>query len=508
MPVRNISGYYEIGPPLEDRMTTVRKLQEVRDVPGLIKALGARDRHKAAAAAHALGEIGDARAVESLLAVIQERETSYAVQLSAADALGQIGNVRAVQPLIAMLEDEKTPNLRAAVARALGQIGDARAVDSLRTALMGEADSGTRRAIVEALERIASPADNETRIWYAVVKRDWTRLTSLGAEAVELLIASLNDTVRWKRQAAAEALGQIRDASAVEPLIAVLTDIRVVSERYGYSDESMEGASYYKDVDRNQDVRQASAEALGNIGDGRAVEPLIAALEDNYMSGSYVAEALGQLGDARAVEPLIKALKKDDAPSRQRYAAEALGKIGDARALEPLIAAFYDARRTIRVPGQRYLNVEDDSDFRRIVVASVARFGDLAISPLIARLEQGGKEDYVREMAAEALGKIGNARAVRPLVKALKKDAYIVRVAAAKALGQIGDVQAVKPLNQALKDALKTHSSRMQTAAAEGLKQIGVAQTSKPPIALPKRGSPNLSEAVGRVLEQIRDALR
>src|SRR5450759_2332909 len=57
-------------------------------------------------------------------------------------------------------------------------------------------------------------------------------------------------------------------------------------------------------------VRRAAAEALGQIGDARAVEPLIAALKDeSWGVRRAAAEALGQIGDARAAEPLIAALK-------------------------------------------------------------------------------------------------------------------------------------------------------------------------------------------------------
>jgi HEAT repeat protein len=57
----------------------------------------------------------------------------------------------------------------------------------------------------------------------------------------------------------------------------------------------------------------AAREALGKLGDARAVEPLVWILGDIY-SGSKLkdmaAEALSKLGDA-AVEPLVKLLKEN-----------------------------------------------------------------------------------------------------------------------------------------------------------------------------------------------------
>ena len=75
-------------------------------------------------------------------------------------------------------------------------------------------------------------------------------------------------------------------------------------------------------------VRRNSAKALGKIGDGRAVEPLIKALGGEDRRGrSAVAEALGAIGDTRAVEPLIGLLEDEDKWVR-KYAKESLKKLG------------------------------------------------------------------------------------------------------------------------------------------------------------------------------------
>jgi hypothetical protein len=63
----------------------------------------------------------------------------------------------------------------------------------------------------------------------------------------------------------------------------------------------------------------------------------------------------------------------------------------------------------------------------------------------------------IRKAAAEALGQIGDARAVQPLNETLLKDTYsyssnlTIRKAAAEALGQIGDAQAISFLREAMR---------------------------------------------------------
>ena len=54
-------------------------------------------------------------------------------------------------------------------------------------------------------------------------------------------------------------------------------------------------------------LKRNSAEALGNIGDIRAVEPLIKKLNEGFDNNirAISAEALGKIGDKRSVESLI-----------------------------------------------------------------------------------------------------------------------------------------------------------------------------------------------------------
>jgi len=95
-------------------------------------------------------------------------------------------------------------------------------------------------------------------------------------------------------------------------------------------------------------VVDEAAYVLGEIGDKRAVEPLIKALEDEDRNVRWgAAEALGYIGDKRAVEPLIKALEDEDWYVRKR-AAYALGDIGDKRAVEPLTEALKDDEEEVR----------------------------------------------------------------------------------------------------------------------------------------------------------------
>lgn len=218
------------------------------------------------------------------------------------------------------------------------------------------------------------------------------------------------------RENAAEALGVLRDKKGVDSLIEALED-------------------------KDEEVRWKAAWALGNIGDERAVEPLINALYDERWSvRRYAAASLGRIKDKRSVVDLINALNDKEWQVR-RYAAEALGKIGDERAIEPLVSCLKD----------------NDGDVRWKAIRSLGKMKEAAIEPLIVIF---GSEDWrIRTRVAEALGDIGDKRAVNILINALvgknKDSNRFVRGRVAEALGKIGDGRAVEPLIEARKDSYK-----------------------------------------------------
>ena len=106
----------------------------------------------------------------------------------------------------------------------------------------------------------------------------------------------------------------------------------------------------------------------------------------------FAADALGRLGDGRAVEPLIAVLAGDD-KELAFWAAQSLGLIGDPRAVEPLTVAL------------------DDPDLGAKATFALGEIGGPAVEPLMAIVEERRR---AAALAASALGRIGDARAVGP----------------------------------------------------------------------------------------------
>ena len=105
---------------LFSRKPNVGKMEAKRDVEGLIKVLPYEEYYvERAHAAHALGEIGDRRAVEPLIAALEDRMSF--VRRAAAEALGEIGDSRVVEPLIAARKDSDW-DVRSQATEALAKI--------------------------------------------------------------------------------------------------------------------------------------------------------------------------------------------------------------------------------------------------------------------------------------------------------------------------------------------------------------------------------------------------
>lgn len=102
--------------------------------------------------------------------------------------------------------------------------------------------------------------------------------------------------------------------------------------------------------DINKEKRRSAVMKLGMMGGDEALRALIRIIENEYedlIVRGRAALMLGNMGDTRAVGPLIKAL---DAPGYQipLNAAQSLGKLGDNRAVEPLLFLVENSKDRLR----------------------------------------------------------------------------------------------------------------------------------------------------------------
>ena len=195
-------------------------------------------------------------------------------------------------------------------------------------------------------------------------------LKTLGADMLIALLGHRDGVVRGH---AALALGQMKEPRAVDALIGLLGD-----------DETRGGAG------------RSAAWALGEIGDVRAVEPLIASLSQPSASKGTAVQALARLRDDRAVEPLIHMFEGRPDPSL----ATVLGNWGDRRAVEPLVAVMEHPDSHVRFYAARALGKLGDAR----ALPALERALDNDIEPITDTQSLRGKS--VSYVAAKAIEKI------------------------------------------------------------------------------------------------------
>jgi len=152
---------------------------------------------------------------------------------------------------------------------------------------------------------------------------------------------------------------------------------------------------------------------------------------------------------------------------------------------------------------------KSQDSFAEIGLEQFIKVRDSHVIP--SRMRRGGGQGAVphldwevRWYNAVALGKIGDARAVAPLIEMLLDDNHRVRQGATKALGSIGDARAVKPLAGMLSD----DDRGIRWTAAEALGEIDDERALEPLIKalgdedfIVRR---NAAEALGKIGNKLR----
>jgi len=185
-----------------------------------------------------------------------------------------------------------------------------------------------------------------------------------------------------------------------------------------------------------------AAHELGLLGDAGAVEPLLrrfrridlsSAIEDEEYEWVCLARALGRLTDAGspAAGELLEELER---PERRefRIAALALANTGDRRAIEPLVRLLGSVDPNSLAPGN-----ERDAEY------AIDALGMLKAPEAVDALIDALEIESLREDTANALGDIGDPRAVPALAALLEPEPPLfVENAIWNALNQIGTPEA------------------------------------------------------------------
>jgi HEAT repeat protein len=314
------------------------------------------------------------------------------------------------------LTGNKEKPVRALVAMALSEAASPAVVPALVSMIKRpDEDPEVIRAAVQGIGRAGDPRAAQD-LFNLMAKRADMRQSTLDALAKSTAAPQL-----------ATLLGQAQDATTKRDLVRLL--------RKTFDPRSADAfAALINDPD--QDVREESAQGLAELGDARAVPPLLAAAKgDSDDTANDALDALRQLGNTAAADGLMPLLKAF--PGRKASIMRALGT-SHAMAAGPAIEKELKG---------------DDVGAAAKALAQIPY--DKAYGALVGMLKRDKKVDFSRpsvvsEMAyrnrfeaVQALGFFGkpDPKAIKELITIIEDpdDDARLGMAAGSTLGQIAD---------------------------------------------------------------------
>jgi HEAT repeat protein len=352
-------------------------------------------------------------------------------------------------------------------------------------------------------------------------------LTSMEPDTVPALIELTRDPDSEVRMYAALGLGDLKDNRAVEALRALLRDsdanvayhaIEAVAKL-----KAAEAVDELAAIAEQDDFFLAfsALEALAAIGESRVAPRLMPLLHNEPLQAAAIA-ALAELGDESLVVSFVSLLEK---PGLVPAAASALARLHDryeqrygqgefierhirkhtsAAAAQKMLSTLNSVsgetlRSIVRVLGWvESSNIASEltfllasSEIRREVIETLVRHGREVTGALSDQIQSENGD--IRQAAVTALARIGDPNTVPVLVRALSDPELTAQ--AAEALSKIGDARAYEPLLQ----LLGHDRAAVRQAAVAALNSIGHPSMAADISKLLFNSNPHVREAAVRI---------
>jgi HEAT repeat protein len=381
-----------------------------------------------AAAAKALGLLGYKEAVPDIVNALADEEW---VCFSALEALGEMDAKEAAKDIAGLLSNPSLA-VRYAAIETLGRLGSEAIVEDLK-AYLPKAQEEEKNAVIKSLIQIGitpDMSDLSVHLLEMLKNGDWD-----DKEVALKGIASLN---------CREAVPLIIDmAGFLDPSLPENEErISLLKDVISRIDSEEELLKILQDPDSKYRGKSFAIELLGEIRSSKAINKLIGYLGDDRRDLRRAsADALGEIGDSDAIEYLLETSRSDIDAHVRRAAIEALGNI---RAKESFVALmnlldnerYYDivekiVEALIKIDSVTFLSgVLRYKEPVREVIAKVV----MDVGILIKLSDDSNKK--VKIAAIYGLGRIANDDAMTKLVEFLGDVDPDIRKAAVVALGE------------------------------------------------------------------------
>ncbi|MFC7080010.1 HEAT repeat domain-containing protein [Halorussus caseinilyticus] len=356
-----------------------------------------------------------------------------------------------VDKLTTLLTQSNSEPVRQRSADILGEVDaeDHEVVDPLVTAAQSDDSEAVRAAAIDAL-------DQRHEVERLVAALTGEEIPTDGAEwaRAEALVETLSADQPELRMASANALGRLGNKAGTKALI----------QRLG---------------DPDQRVRARAARALGRIEDPRAISALRKRLKDPSVEvRREAADSLGRIGGEESLAALLDLLD-DESETIRRIAANSLGNFGSEEPLDALVSLLTDESETVRraavfsliellsnAPGQKSHDLRE-----RMVEKLSANDHRSVVDSLVDILDQG-TQPHQRRNAAWLLGRVTGERnreaAIEALASVLDDKDGMTAQFAATSIAKVGGEVAEDALLDVLDDSEASSDARAKAAFTLG----------------------------------------
>ena len=396
--------------------------------------------------------------------------TSPKERLDAIDAMSIAGKTENVAPLAEALKKEPKSEVRAAIVGGLARIGGPEVVPILTQSLLTDLDKDVRLQVVDSLQRLYIPIESQGTIktvfskvksTFALPDRPIVHDPKIVSPSVNAALAEAmqRDFSQEVRAASARALGSLRAADRVAVLVQTL--------------EAPQNKEH-------PEVRLEIVASLGLIRDPAAAPSLQRALRDSDKRISQAAIlSIGMVGDKTSRPALETIFRTDKSSESRKLALQAVALLRDNEALpflESLLGHDDDTYRELAAEGLARI----DHDYKVIQSRYEAEKKDNVRNALAFALVSANQDKYFNDLAnaldsrqtnqAAAylfeLGKFGGK--LPELHRYLQSSSPKIRAKMAKVIGDIGDPSS-RPLIEAL---TKDKDSEVATEAVIALRKL------------------------------------
>jgi len=313
--------------------------------------------------------------------------------------------------------------------RLVAAVGGNNAIAAPAAAVVRDEARGRATAAFEALGSVdRALGDLDSHRWWRRAEAAERLGVMRCPRAADRLVRLMGDDVGEVRMRAAAALGLIRGATSIRPLVAALSDpsrwsaIRVAEILVGVGHEAVdELLPAWDNLPRH--ARLSALDILARLRTPRARDLMRRCLSDPSADiRARAAHGLGLIGDIGSVDALQEGLGDGAWPVRA-MAAKALGRVGSPVAVPALARALEDREWWVRANAGEALRHLGDAG-REALVGMLDASDPYARHQAVAQLEEGGVLDgWIADLGSPDEARRGSAlRAIEKIIALGRTD--------------------------------------------------------------------------------------